>query len=284
MPTHLPFDGRAFRLRMGLRTLEPGTWIDADGHRDADLALKDRLLGERHDEVVALAPDPDGAAFGACEELVDSIGSELGRRPLPATGVHPVERAGRLTQEDWCVHLADADGRWRLVAACVCFPTRWVLGHKIGRTVREIHAPVAFYDEQLADPVDAFFDRLRPGVEHGVWRLNWNLTDDPTLFQPVAHGRRDLRADITAQNAGELLWLRVERQTLVKLERSGAVVFGIRVHEDPLGDLASDSDALDRLARSLRAMPEPTWAYKGLGAYGEAVLAWIEAGSDGPPS
>jgi hypothetical protein len=276
VPAYLPFDGRDFRLRMGLRPLAAGTWLEADGHREGDLALKAELLAQHHDQVVALAPDPDGTARTACEELLGAVGVELGAAPVTGDVVHPVEQAGQLTQEDWCVHLPDADGRWRLVAACVCFPTRWVLGDKIGRTVREIHAPVAFYDEQLADPVDAFFDRLRPGPEHGVWRLNWNLTDDPTLFQPVAHGPRERRVDITADDVGDVLWLRVERQTLVKLAGSGAVVFGIRVHQDPLGALSGDREALERLARSLRAMPEPTWDYKGLGAYGEAVLAWID--------
>ena len=276
MPAYLPFDGRDFRLRMGLRPLAAGTWLEADGHREGDLALKAELLAQHHDQVVALAPDPDGTARTACEELLGAVGVELGAAPVTGDVVHPVEQAGRLTQEDWCVHLPDADGRWRLVAACVCFPTRWVLGDKIGRTVREIHAPVALYDEQLADPVDAFFDRLRPGPEHGVWRLNWNLTDDPTLFQPVAHSRRERRADITADDVGGAVWLRVERQTLVKLAASRAVVFGIRVHQHPLGALSGDREALERLARSLRAMPQPTWEYKGLGAFGEAVLAWID--------
>jgi dimethylamine monooxygenase subunit A len=284
VPAHLPFDGRAFRLRMGLRSLSPGTWLEPDGFRAADLALKQRLLAEHHDEVVALAPDPDGVARAAGAELADLVAGEVGGpgASVPSS-VHPVEAAARLTQEDWCVHLPDGEGRWRLVAACVCFPTRWVLGDKIGRTVREIHAPVAFYDEQLADPVDAFFDRLAPGVDHGVWRLNWNLTDDAALFQPVAHAPAGRRVDITAANAGDLVWLRVERQTLVKLPGSGAVVFGIRVHEDPLRSLAGDPDALGRLGRSLRAMPEPTWEYKGLGAYGDAVLDWIAAtGGPGP--
>jgi hypothetical protein len=109
-----------------------------------------------------------------------------------------------------------------------------------------------------------------------VWRLIWNLTDDPMLSQPVAHARRERRADITPTTAGSAVWLRVERQTLVKLPRTGAVVFGIRVHVDRLGDLAGDADALGRLERSLRALPEPTWEYKGLGAYGDAVLEWID--------
>ena len=279
-PRHLPFDGRAFRLRMGLRSLPSGGWLEPDGHRGGDLAQKARLLAERHDQVAALAADPMGSVRSACEELVALIAQE-GGRPMSAADGHPIEVAGRSTQEDWCVHVPDGVGRWRLVAACVCFPTRWVLADKIGRTVREIHAPVAFYDDQLADPVDAFFDRLRPGLEHGVWRLNWNLLDDPALYQPVRTGGPDAPTTVTAADAGDTVWFRVERQTLVKLPQTGAVVFGIRVHVDPLGSLASDPDALERLERSVRAMPPEAWEYKGLGAYGDQVLDWIAARNAG---
>jgi dimethylamine monooxygenase subunit A len=276
VPRHLPFDGRAFRLRMGLRPMAPGAWLEPDDHRAADLARKDELLDRRRDDVVALAADPDGRGRDACFELVDEL-VRISGEPASPTARHPIEAAARLTQEDWCVHLPDEQGRWRLVAACVCFPTRWVLGDKIGRTVREIHAPVPFYDEQLADPVDAFFDRLRPGVAHGVWRLNWNLLDDAALFQPGRVGDGASGPVVTARDAGEQVWLRVERQTLVRLATSGAVVFGIRVHVDPLGSLVGDAAALDRLDRSLRALPGPTWEDKRLSEYGGAVLDWIAA-------
>jgi hypothetical protein len=72
------------------------------------------------------------------------------------------------------------------------------------------------------------------------------------------------------------MWLRVERQTLVRLPDSGAVVFGIRVHVDRLDSLADDPGALDRLGRSLRAMPEHTRRDKDLLDRGDAVLAWID--------
>lgn len=46
-----------------------------------------------------------------------------------------------------------------------------MLASRIGRTVREIHAPVSAYDDPLADAVDRFMDRLR--VDRPMWRLNW---------------------------------------------------------------------------------------------------------------
>ena len=37
--------------------------------------------------------------------------------------------------------------------------------------------------EKLARPVDSFFNRI--DIDRPVWRVNWSLTTDPTLFQPV---------------------------------------------------------------------------------------------------
>jgi hypothetical protein len=70
---------------------------------------------------------------------------------------------------------------WRLRAACVCFPSRWDLAAKIGTTLDDIHSPVPLYDQALARPTNAFFNRLTP--EKSFWRLNWTLLDSPVLHQ-----------------------------------------------------------------------------------------------------
>ena len=67
--------------------------------------------------------------------------------------------------------------------------------------------------------------------------------DDPTLFQPTGKWRTAHDATITEQNAGERLFLRVERQTLRRLPDSGAVLFGIRVHVYPLADAVTTPEA-----------------------------------------
>ena len=58
-----------------------------------------------------------------------------------------------------------------------------------------------------------------------MWRANWSVVENATLFHPQP---RERLPDLTAENAGEKLWLRVERQTLRRLPASRAVVFTIR--------------------------------------------------------
>jgi hypothetical protein len=272
---------------MGLRALEPSRWLEVDDLHGADVDQKRRLLERCPEQVLAVVADPDGRVAAAAQELLDRLVAHLAtHHPALDRTVdesrHPVDSAGRLTQEDWCVHLPDDQDRWRLVAASVCFPTRWDLTTKIGRTLREIHAPVPLYDQQLADPMDAYFARMRP--QQAVWRLNWNITDDPVLHQPHHDTASSPPA---AHEVGGRVWLRVERQTLVKLPRTGAIVFGIRVHVDPLDSMAHDVETLTRLRAALAALPAEVLEDKQLVELRPTVDAWLSsalaAGGDGPP-
>jgi hypothetical protein len=161
-----------------------------------------------------------------------------------------------------------------LVGASLCFPTRWRLAEKLGKPLTAIHAPVPGYEDQLASTLDRFFARLKP--DKPVWRLNWSLVDDTTLFQPTGHGRRERNPDITADNAGEKLWLRLERQTLRRLPRTHAILFTIRVHVRPLHHLARRPERAARFAAALRDLPEPMRLYKNLPPFLDAVLAWLD--------
>ena len=230
--SYFPLDDRPFRLRMGLRPLDLAEWLEPDEHAADDLALKQQLVAERYDDVVAIVDEPN--VHAACDELWSLVepaarGFVL-RGTTPASLLaaqnpddhHPIVRAGLATQEDWVV-MAPVGGRLVLAAACVCFPTRWVLATKIGKPMAAVHEHVAYYDEHLSLPVDSFFERLT--VDRPVWRLNWNLMDNPTLFQPVAGAA----ASVAPDEVGDRIWLRIERQTLRRLPETGAIVFGIRI-------------------------------------------------------
>jgi hypothetical protein len=282
---------------MGLRPLDGGAWVEPGPELPEQLLLKRRLVAERPDEVTATVEDPEGSVLAAATELRDELARHLlltqpGRYRRPGDprrvpvgglevaegptvdfgdGLHPVTQAGLLTQEDWCVHLAGADGRLRLVAASVCFPTRWVLADKVGRTVEEIHAPVTAYRDQLAGPVERFLARLVP--ESPMWRLNWNLVDRPELFQPTAGAPP--QPPLTESDAGARTWLRVERQTFVRLPVSAAVVFGIRVHQARLDEAVTDAVVAQRLLGAIEALPPATRREKGLDRFAVAVTGWL---------
>jgi dimethylamine monooxygenase subunit A len=276
----------------GLQPLDLQDWIEPDEHFVSELAEKERLLRERHHEVFAVLPE----ALAGSMEVLDLLAAHLPARfpilyrsegdllynlvtsqrwNLSQQVLHPLDLAGRLVQEDLCLMQHDfTSDTYRLVGASLCFPTRWQLAEKMGKSLTIIHEPVHGYEEQLASTVDRFFERLR--VEKPVWRLNWGLIDDPALFQPTGHGRKGLNPDITAENAGEKLWIRMERQTLRRLPRTQDVLFTIRVHVRPLRQLEAHPEQAATLASALRNMPEPTRLYKSLPPFLDAVLAWLD--------
>ena len=120
--------------------------------------------------------------------------------------------------------------------------------------------------------MDRFLEQLQS--DRIVWRANWNLVDDPSLHQPyVPEARRRLATTVAA--VADVVHLRVERQTLRRLPRTGAIAFGIRVHQRPLRDLESQPEVLDRLLAAVDALPPPTFDYKGLGAFWPELRAWL---------
>ncbi|WP_247880856.1 heme-dependent oxidative N-demethylase family protein [Skermanella sp. TT6] len=290
VPDYLPFAEGPFRMAMGLMALKPADWIEIDGNYASEIALRDRLLAERRDDVLAMRPE----AAEACREVLDQLAGFLPERfpehfrrtgpellnhvtgdrwPVEGEVADPLEIAGRLVQEDLCI-LQEVDGELRLTAGVLCFPNRWRLADKLGLPMVGIHAPVPAYAERLGRPVDRFLGLLTP--DRPVWRLNWSLTDDSTLFQPVGHGRRDTDPSITAENAGARVFLRVERQTLRRLPRTGAVLFTIRTHQRPIGALADRPLEAARLASAVRALPDDTARYKSITPFRSALLACLD--------
>jgi hypothetical protein len=193
---------------------------------------------------------------------------------LATTDMHELELAGRLVQEDLCLVRPDPDGPV-LIAAILCFPSRWRLHEKIGRTLADVHGPVPLYGDRLARPVDRFMAQLRPGKL--VQRLNWSLLDDPALFQPVRKADARSNAAFTMGNVASRVFLRVERQTLSLLPNSGSVLFGIHVHVYPVDRVAARPDIAARLAEAIRALPEPIRRYKNLAGYESVLLDWLDA-------
>ncbi len=273
-PAYVPFDGRPHRLTLGLRRLDLTDWLEVDQHRDAELAEKARLLAERHSDVVAyVAAGHPGAQ--ECLALVQQWLADH-RPDLPRqadAGLHPVDAAGRLVQEDLCVLVREPCG-WVLAAASVCFPSRWHLTEKIGRTLEAIHDPVPHY-EQIADAVGAATDRLTP--DRPMWRLNWTLLADPALFQlPDARGPQPYPGL-------HRLVLRVERQTLRRLPSSGAVLFTIRTHRATLDQALQAPGAAEALAATLATVDDAHAQYKGWAGWLAPLLADLQAG-DTPAS
>jgi hypothetical protein len=286
--TYVPVDPGGFRLAMGLRPLDPARWLEVDGARREELAEKYRLLIDVPDRVVAALP---GSEVAAAELLAALLANLAQHHPGVVTlrsdgiiedlatgyevdprGLHPLDTAGRLVQEDLCLLEQRAES-WILTAASVCFPSRWALQSKLGQRLSVIHQPVPGYEEALATPVDAFFDRLRP--ERPVWRLNWTLVERPELHLPDPPSAE---STATPLDPGRDLWFRVERQTLRRITDRPAITFTIRTYVSRLDALCdAHPEVVEALRANLVTAPAATVAYKGWGRLLRPLLTWLDA-------
>ncbi len=82
---------------------------------------------------------------------------------------------------------------------------------------------------------------------------------------------------VTAENAGERLIIRSERETLTRLPKSQAILFTIRTYRRPLSDLQASPDQASKLAAAIRGLPSDVRDYKGLRAVGDAALGYLDA-------
>ncbi|MCF4167467.1 DUF3445 domain-containing protein [Zavarzinia compransoris] len=294
MIPYVPFSQGPYRMQMGLAGLDLRDWIQIDADYGAEIAEKFRLIAHDHDAVFRALPGSEAMGAEVLALLVDHlprrfperfaiegddevlVERETGRRhDLRDAALHPLDRAGRLVQEDLCVMAPSGEGEaYRLVAASVSFPARWALADKIGRPLAAIHGPVPNYDARLGGAMDRFFAVLR--TDRPVWRTNWSMHDDPALFQTAPHGDRAVTPPIGVADAGTRLYLRSERQTLRRLPVTGAVLFTIRTYQCPLATIAADPEAASLLAGQLATMPAETVAYKGLTRHRDAVLAYLK--------
>ncbi len=282
------FGGGRYRLAMGLTPIDEAEWLSPSANHAQTLAAKRDLLATRRDDVFRALSEADSAAHELLTMVArhlqqqhptqyrrdgDSLANRLtGERwDIAGSGLHPLDLCGRLVEDDLCLMQAHADS-YRLVGASLCFPNRWRLDERLGQPLASIHAPVPGYEPALHRPVEHFFAALKP--DRIVARVNWGIADDPTLFQPIG---RDADNTLTADNAGDRLWLRVERQTLRRLPQSGAVLFTIRTEITSLRDtIRSPADAAD-LAGALRDMSPAMRRYKHLETAMPALLAWLDA-------
>jgi hypothetical protein len=172
----------------------------------------------------------------------------------------------------------EPDG-WRLVAACLCFPSTWSLAQKFDTPMDAIHAEVPGYPGQMAARVARIFDHLP--ADQIVERFNWSIYPDDRLHHPEPRsGPRPWRALGSPAAVAAQAFIRVERQTLRRLPMSGDLLFTIRVLVDPLAALAAHPDGAvlaGSLEAGLRSLDPAQLAYKNLAEDRDALIGALQA-------
>ena len=231
----------------GMVALGDGGWLVRDEVFAEQLALKARLIAQRRGDVLAVLPGAEAAVAELYSVVLAALSADPGYRTSDEAVVRPdgavvipdasdpLLTLSQLVQEDLCV-LEKRGDEHVLVAALLCFPAAWTLAEKIGRPLLRIHAPVRHYDGQIAQRVQRLFDGVRAG--RPMWRANLLRYDNPALYQP------HLEATPRPVGRDDSPFERSERQTVLRLPVSGAVLFAIHT-------------AVTAAVRSSSGMPGP---------------------------
>jgi hypothetical protein len=249
----------------GLMPLDMREWTVRHADFDAQMAYRRRLLAEKPDIVLGALNEGEDPA----EELLEMLLAHRGQ-PRPLTHEErfcQLTAIGPLVAEDFCVLVREtASGEYRLAAAVLCFPSRWLLSEKLGRPLKPIHDPVPGYAADLAKRVNRVLEALHP--DRPLVRVNWSVHPTPELFLPQSETHKS--AD-TAPEPDARFYLRTERQTLVRLPRTGAIAFGIKTSVTPVECLSPP--VARGLASALAGLGEGMVAYKGGRARIDAAIA-----------
>ncbi len=218
----------------GISPLARDGWVIRDDAFAAQMAERDRLIRDIPQRVHADA----GASVSAKDDVLEQVMGIVSKRDGYNVGNSAVTRpdrvtvdlagdpllvAARLIQEDLCLHEKLGDEHV-LTAGVMCFPASWTLSEKIGRPLVAIHGPVDSYNGDVAKRVQRLFDGIQIGKP--LWRHNALRYVEPDLFHPRSEDApRDHSLD-----AETGAYIRSEHQALVRMPRSGAVLFAIHTY------------------------------------------------------
>lgn len=229
LQTDIPYNPLAENPLPGVKPADPDAWLHQDDAFAAQMKRRGALLDECPGDVLAM----DEMALAPAQELLDLVLQqaypESSDRVARSDGQivqidrdRPMETLCHLVQEDLCILQKQRDEHI-LTAAILCFPAGWRLQEKFMRPLTGIHEPVAPYDANIARRVQRLFDGIQPG--RPLWRFNALWYQDAELFQPRSQNRpREIRDRARAK------YMRSERQTLLRLPQTRAVVFAIHTY------------------------------------------------------
>ncbi len=232
LQARIPYDLTEMKPLPGIAPLDPAAWLKVDDAYAAQMAERERLLAGQREAVLAI----EAEAMPAAQELLEVVlahlpagftrDGEVVTRPdgvaVTLDRADPMATLGVLVQEDLCL-LQKRGDEHVLTGAVLCFPAGWRLADKVSRPLSIIHVPIPEYDDNIGRRVQRLFDGVRPGKP--LVRVNRLFHDDPTLFQPGPRRSNNDRADPRTAP-----YLRSERQCLLRMPETQAVVFSIHTY------------------------------------------------------
>jgi len=298
LPLHRPYLSSGALFQIGTRPMEPTQWLaigpdhgsflrekrarlkanslpfyrTTPGSLPAQIELRDRVVAHllaQHADVFTMA---DG-------RLVDRLDGMA--HALVNPGGEPLAVISQFLEEDFIL-LQQVDGQDQITAASNAYSSSGRIVSSVGRSIPWAHKFVPTLNEHLGPRIDRVLGNIK--VDAPVERFNWLLTPIASrLFPEDPHAANTAAvSDINAalakdpSRAGEILWIRVERQTFLRLPESRALAFSIYTYSDPLSSIAGDRESLAAMHALIGSYSEERMNYAAMAPIRGPVLKWLE--------
>jgi dimethylamine monooxygenase subunit A len=201
----------------------------------------------------------------------------------------PLEQISHFVEEDFML-LQPVGGKLLISAAANAYSSSGRLVKSVGKDVPWAHIPVPGVQEQLGARIDKILASIHPDFPSE--RFNWQLTPIGDVFFPLDPHAENSKAlervlrvlENRPERCGELLWIRAERQTLVRLPRTGAIAFGIHTFSDPLSSIQRERACLEAIRNLMVGFSADRLRYLEMDRIRQPVLDWIDSAlAQAPP-
>jgi len=208
--------------------------------------------------------------------------SQAASHDLGDSSREPLEQISQFAEEDFML-LQMIGGKLLITAAANAYSSSGRLVKSVGKEVPWAHIPVPGVQEQLGARIDKILASIH--TDFPSERFNWQLTPIGDVFFPLnphAENSKALDKALTLiegrpERCGELLWIRAERQTLVRLPRTGAIAFGIHTFSDPLASIEHERCCLEAIRNLLVNFSADRLRYLEMDRIKHPVIDWIDS-------
>jgi len=306
MLRHFPFDG-SFDPGMGMRVLkphEPLCEVDLSRYQ-LEVSLKQQLLAEAHAYYFHGGDSTITAQWDVLELVTDNLALhypqhfELRKEgddwhwhntltdestpfrfgDLNTLACEPLDWIGRQVQEDLVLLSPDASATF--VGGHLCFANGWAISDKLGKPFLEVHQRTPRATMPSVETGARFLETLKPG--RSFWRMSWNFKlsdqmDMTTRHKPAYKVDFARRApQLTPQDVGDAVFIRIERQTFTRLPRSQGILFGIHTYNSSVASEAAYPHRARSILNVLRGAPQDVKDYKAMTPIEGPLVSFLEA-------
>jgi hypothetical protein len=299
-PLYRPYSWAAADFQLGLRPISPKRWVLMGPAYAETMCEKRKLLAtypqfyyrslpssirgqrELRDRVVAHLVADYPEHFVRTGLVIKSLVTGI-EWDLRDDSLEPLLQLSNIIEEDFML-IEEVEGSPRITAASNAYSSSGRLVASVGRNIEWAHQPVPNLTDKLGPKINRVIGSVHAATP--CERFNWQLTPISTIFFPRDNPHAANAAAMhgvfesllcNPERAGELLWIRVERQTLSRLPDSHAVAFSLHTYSDPLLSIQSDLQAVRAMLALLHAYSEDRWKYSEMDILREPIINWLES-------